>query len=281
MRRMKLLWPTLALGLLLAAPAASASDGLPADVQRAWDDAATRNPPGWEAATRPPTETAAVVDATALEQAFDLAGALAGFLTICEGLVADWDSWEAACEGAARTAFGLDDEDALDRALRCLLARRPDHDLAAGRFPPDVLHRVAELRTTLSHASLEVADTLAEVELDGIVVGVAPLVLPRLPAGNHQVRCNGWSHTFVAAPGDAVALLCPPPATLDDPLPYLIASLGSGTTLADVESGEHGMESGTWVFYGAQEACAVLVHEPATGPGPWLQAVRRVRTPSD
>lgn len=274
-------WAGLAAGLLLAGTASAEDSDIPGAVERAWQEEATHSYPGWEPAGIAGDEAAAVTEATALEQAFDLEGALGGFLALCEDLPRDWRSWEDACEGAARTAFGLDDPDRVDRALRSLLIRRPGHDLPAGRFPPAVLARAAELRTASPHATLEVADTVAEVVLDGVPLGVAPLLIAELPEGRHRLSCNGWDHTLDAAGGDAIALACPPPAVLDDPLPYMLASPGTEVTLADVTSGAHGMETGTWVFYGAEGGCAVLVHEPATGPGPWLQAVRRVRTQAD
>ncbi len=274
----------LAAGLLLAATASGAPDvpgDAPGDVQRAWDDAAERDHPGWEPADGAGDEAHVIAEAAALEQAFDLEGAATRFLAVCEDLPHDWSRWVSACEGAARTAFGLGDTDRVDRALRSLLIHRPGHPMAAGRFPPDVRSRADELRDAMPLATLEVADTVAAVILDGAPLGVAPLLLANLPAGAHRVSCNGWDHTFDAASGDVIALVCPPPAVLDDPLPYMLASPGSEVTLADVTSGAHGMESGTWVFYGADGGCAVLVHEPTTGPGPWLQAVRRVRTPAD
>ena len=276
-------WAGLAAGLLVAATASGvpADPDTPGDVERAWDDAAERDHPGWEPADGTGDEAHAIAEAAALEQAFDLEGAVTRFLAVCEDLPHDWRSWVAACEGAARTASGLDDPDRVDRALRSLLIRRPDHPMAAGRFPPAVLSRTDELRAALPLATLEVADTVAEVTLDGAPLGVAPLRLADLPAGAHRVSCNGWSHTFDAASGDVIGLVCPLPAVLGDPLPFMLANPGSEVTLADVASGAHGMESGTWVFYGAEGGCAVLVHEPATGPGPWLQAVRRVRTPAD
>ncbi len=270
------------LGLALVAPVCpAAADEIAADVQQAWDAARTPSSPGWEPAVPAASEAPAVAEATALEQSFDLAAARTAFGDVCEGLPTDWTAWTVACEGAARTAYGLGDDDALDRALESLLARRPDHELAVGRFPPDVRERADALRATLPNASLEVADSLAEVTLDGVPLGVAPLRLPRLPAGEHRISCNGWSHTFQVGPGGAVALACPAPADLDDPLPYLLATSRGEPTLAEVAEGTHGMDPGTWVFYGAEEGSAVLVHAPATGPGPWLQAVRRVRTPAD
>lgn len=270
------------LGLSLAVPRpAVAADEVPPEIEQAWE--AARNPahPGWVTAPLPGNETPAVSEAIALEQAFDLDGALTAFDAVCAGLPTDWASWISACEGAARTAYALDDEGALDRALGSLLARRPDHELEQSRFPPDLHSRAETVADQLPTASLEVADSLAEVSLDGLLLGVAPLRLPRLPAGEHRLTCNGWSHTFRAAEGDVVALACPAPAVLDHPLPYLLASQGGDPTLAEVTTGVGGMDPGTWVFYGAEEGSAVLVHEPASGPGPWFQAVRRVRAPAN
>jgi hypothetical protein len=276
-------WAGLSVGLVLAGlpSGAAAVPEASVDDQAAWADATERSHPGWEPASDTGDEAEAVAVATALEQAFDLEGARTRFLSVCESLPHDWLAWETACEGAARSAFGLGDTTGVDRALRALLVRRPDHELAVGRFPPDLIARADELHATLPHATLELADTVATVELDGAPLGVAPLLLTDLPAGTHRVACNGWSHTLEAARGDVVAVACPPPAVLDDPLPYMLATLGADVTVADVTSGAHGMESGTWVFYGTEGGYAVLVHEPATGPGPWLQAVRRVRPPAD
>ena len=254
---------------------------IPVDVELEWESARVVAHPGWEPGPGLSDRSADLVRASALEQGFDLAEAQILYLDLCAGTAGDWASWETACEGAIRTAFGLDAPDTLDRALLNLLARRPDHDLAAGRFPPGVLERAEALRQDLPRASLEIADTVAEVSLDGLTLGVSPLLLPDLVAGEHQIRCNGWSHTFHASEADVVALACPAPAEFDAPLPFLVATRGTGTTLAEVTAGGHGMDSGLWVFYGAEEASALLVHEPATGPGPWLQAVRCVRSPAE
>ncbi len=219
--------------------------------------------------------------AEARERDLDLAGALEAYAAACATQpgsgAPDWDRWERACEGAARMAYGLEDQPALDEALRRLLCWRPDHPLPAESFPPPVAARAHALAAELPRATLRIEGAAGAVQVDGAVRGQAPLRWAALPAGPHEVQCSGALLRFEAAPGETVRLRCPLPAAPGSARALLSSAADGEIHWVLVGDGApEGMPAGTWVFHGAEAPVGLWIGPvpPASAIAAWEQRAR-------
>ena len=214
------------------------------------------------------------------EEAFNLGAALRRYRQACEltppsgAGPAWWNDWVEGCEGMVDSAFALEDWTALDQALRALFVVRPGHPFGPARFPPLVIQRAAELEQTLSWGQLAIEGSPVPVSVDGRPVGVPPLHLARVPAGNHRIDCGGFGRTVAIEAGAKTTARCPTEAATG----ALFERLDPGEPTRIGDGGAEGIQPGVWVFRGGETAVGLRVEPVDDDLERWYTAVRAVRT---
>jgi hypothetical protein len=213
------------------------------------------------------------------EEAFNLGAALRRYRQACEltppagAGPAWWSDWIEGCEGMVDSAFAQEDWASLDQALRTLLRARPDHPFEPARFAPLVIQRAGELANALAWGQLRIEGPPAAVSLDGQRLGLPPLQLARVPAGDHRIDCGALGRTVTVEAGAGTTTRCPAGAATGPLLERLDPRdptwIGNGD--------EEGIEPGVWVFRGGETAVGLRVEPDDDDIARWNAAVAGVR----
>jgi hypothetical protein len=214
------------------------------------------------------------------EASFDLPSALRALHGACCSIrpagddVPAWLEWEAACDDAIRIAWGIEDEAALEQALSALLRARPGRELHAGRFAEGARIEAASLAARQQTGSLGVAGLGQSVWLDGRPLGLAPLLVPGIPAGAHRLTCGDHTLDIEVSADTGAAISCPPPPAVTGAT-ALGAHLGAGQAAVVLAAGDADrMDPGTWVFWSNEHVTGLLVG----APGRAAEGLDQVRT---
>ncbi len=241
---------------------------LQAAIARPGEDGLLGELPAPAASTlRPGMLGEALEEARGYEARFDLTGALYAYRRGCLTAVGagvenpNWPAWEAACEGAVRAAYGVNDGAALDEVLITLLTHRPGRPFPPEQFPPEVAQRAGELCATLDYGNLRITGAPARVWLDGLPSGSTPLLLTDIPAGRHIVSCGSYDLPLELMAGHSSTVACPlhpDPDSAGELLAQLRGSTITWALLGD-QHGLAGMASGVWVFMGGNDPVGIHV----------------------
>ena len=250
-----------------------------------WPDAELVPATGWATAAdedeRVEALVASLTAARDAEEEFDLDSALALYLETCTAGPPSQEAvlWSGTCANAARVAYGIGDELAVHQSLLELLTVDPGHDLTGARFPPEIARRAAQITSELPRGDAHIAGNALAVSIDGRAVGVAPITVAGLPAGEHRIECNGWQRTVQIPAGEALELTCPLPSRVSDIRPGMALMAGQGLVWMEVPAGDWGMDSGVWVFSTDDGVTGVRVHDASAGSGTWEAAAAGARRP--
>jgi len=286
-----------ALALILLIPASAAGDVLPQRARagtvavedaRIWSAEVDAALPS-ATAEAPPPDTATDADlrqaraeGAGQEADFDLPSALRAYLRACTGArpngdaPAAWSTWEAACDDAVRVAWGLEDDAALRQALSALLGARPERDLPAGRFAEGTRVRARDLAAGQQIGALRVQGRGQPVWVDGRPRGLAPLVMPGLPLGQHRVTCGERQADVMVQPGVPIMVDCAIPDQVEGAhtIGMRLHSGQAAVVLAADDAVR--MDPGTWVFWSDMQVTGLHVGQPS-GCGDGVHQVQALR----